>query len=73
MFKLVILLVVGVIGYIAYTGADVSEEYDSFAEIRNQVLTDIFDPLAKNALEKTSESNLDQVIDDVISEYTGEM
>ncbi len=73
MFKLVILLVVGVIGYIAYTGADVTEEYDSFAEIRNQVLNDIFDPLAKSALEKTSESNLDQVIDDAISEYTGEM
>jgi len=73
MFKFVILLVVGVIGYIAYTGADVSEEYDSFAEIRNQVLIDIFDPLAKSALEKTSESNLGQVIDDVISKYAGEM
>ena len=73
MYKFVILLVIGVIGYIAYTGANVSDEYDSFAEIRNQALTYIFDPLVKSALEKTSESNLDQVIDDAINEYTGEM
>ena len=73
MFKFVILLVIGVIGYIAYTGVDVTEEYDSFAEIRNLALAEIFDPLAKSALEKTSESNLDQVIHDAINEYTGEM
>jgi len=31
MFKYVILIVVLVIGYIAYTGVDVTEEYDSIS------------------------------------------
>jgi len=52
MFKYVILIVVLVIGYIAYTGVNVTEEYDSISEIRNTVLDDVFDPLAKNVLAK---------------------
>ncbi len=71
MFKYVILIVVLVIGYIAYTGVDVTEEYDSISEIRNSVLDDIFDPLAKNVLAKVSESELDQIVESSIEKYSG--
>ena len=71
MFKYVILIVVLVIGYIAYTGINVTEEYDSISEIRNTVLDDIFDPLAKNVLAKVSESELDQIVESSIEKYSG--
>ena len=71
MFKYVILLVVLVIGYIAYTGVDVTEEYDSISEIRNTVLDDVFDPLAKNVLAKVSEFELDQIVESSIEKYGG--
>lgn len=73
MFKYVILIVVLVIGYIAYTGVDVTEEYDSISEIRNTVLDDVFDPLAKNVLAKVSESHLDEAITKTIEDHYGEM
>jgi len=73
MFKYVILIVVLVIGYIAYTGVDVTEEYDSISEIRNTVLDDVFDPLAKNVLAKVSESNLDEAITNTVGVHYGEM
>ena len=61
-----------VIGYIAYTGTDVSEEYDAISEIRNTALDDVVDPLAKDLLKQASESNLDQIIENSIAEYSGE-
>ena len=73
MFKYVILIVVLVIGYIAYTGVDVTEEYDSISEIRNTVLDDVFDPLAKSVLAKVSESYLDEAITKTIEDHYGEM
>ena len=73
MFKLVFLIIVAVIGYIAYTGVNVSEEYDSISEVRNTILDEVFDPLAKNVLEKVSESNLDEAINNTIEDQYGEM
>ena len=73
MFKYVILIVVLVIGYIAYTGIDVTEEYDSISDIRNTVLDDVIDPLAKNVLAKVSESHLDEAITKTIEDHYGEM
>ena len=73
MFKYVVLIVVLVIGYIAYTGVDVTEEYDSISEIRNTVLDDVFDPLAKNVLAKVSASNLDEAITKTVEDHYGEM
>ena len=72
MFKYVILIVVLVIGYIAYTGIDVTEEYDSISEIRNTVLDDVLDPLAKKVLKQASESELDQIVESSIEKYSGE-
>ena len=71
MFKYVILIVVLVIGYIAYTGIDVTEEYDSISEIRNTVLDDVFDPLAKKVLKQASESELNQIVESSIEKYGG--
>ena len=73
MFKYVILIVVLVIGYIAYTGVNVTEEYDSISQIRNTVLDGILDPLAKNVLAKVSESNLDEAIANTVEDHYGEM
>ena len=72
MFKYVILIVVLVIGYIAYTGIDVAEEYDTISEIRNTVLDDVFDPLAKKVLKQASESELNQIVESSIAKYSGE-
>ena len=72
MFKYVILIVVLVIGYIAYTGIDVTEEYDSISEVRNTILDDVFDPLAKKVLKQASESELNQIVESSIEKYSGE-
>ena len=72
MLKYAILIAVVVIGYIAYTGIDVTEEYDSISEIRNTVLDDVFDPLAKKVLKQASESELNQIVESSIAKYSGE-
>jgi len=65
------LIVAVVIGYIAYSGIDVTEEYNSISEVRNTVLDDVFDPLAKKVLKQASESELDQIIESSIEKYGG--
>jgi len=72
LLKYAILIAVVVIGYIAYTGIDVTEEYDSISEIRNTVLDDVFDPLAKKVLKQASESELNQIVESSIAKYSGE-
>jgi len=72
MFKYVILIVVLVIGYIAYTGVDVTEEYDEFSEIRENAFDGIIDPLAKKVLKQASEYDLDEIIETAIETYGGE-
>ena len=72
MFKYVILIVVLVIGYIAYTGINVTEEYDTISEVRNTILDDVLDPLAKKVLKQASESELNQIVESSIAKYSGE-
>ena len=72
MFKYVILIVVLVIGYIAYTGINVTEEYDTISKVRNTILDDVFDPLAKKVLKQVSESELNQIVESSIEKYSGE-
>ena len=55
MMQVVIVVVVLVIGFIAYTGVDVSEEYNSVSELRNDAYNDVVDPLAKKVLKQVSE------------------
>jgi len=72
LFKYVFLIAVLVIGYIAYTGIDVTTEYDAISKVRNQALDNVFDPLAKKMLKQTSEFNLDEIIESSIEKYSGE-
>ena len=71
MLRYAILIAVVVIGYIAYTGVDVTEEYDSASKVRNTILDDVFDPLAKKVLKQASESELDQIVESSIEKYGG--
>jgi len=72
LLKYAFLIAVLVIGYIAYTGIDVSTEYDAISKVRNQALDNVFDPLAKKMLKQTSESNLDEIIESSIEKYSSE-
>jgi len=71
MLKYAILIAVVVIGYIAYTGVDVTEEYDSASKVRNIILDDVFDPFAKKVLKQASESELDKFVESTIEKYGG--
>ena len=71
MFKYIVLITIIVIGYVAYTGEDVTEEYDAISEIRTIAWNDVVDPFAKDILKKASESNLDDAIKDSIQNYGG--
>jgi len=70
MFKMVFLILI-VIGFIAYTGIDVTSEYDTISKVRTQVFDDIIDPLTKKVLKYASESNFDEIIDTTITKYEG--
>ena len=72
MLKLVFLFAFLVIAYIAYTGVDVSSEYDVASKVRNEALDGIVDPLAKKVLKQVSESELDKAIESKINQYTKE-
>ena len=72
MLKYVILIAVVVIGYIAYTGTDVTEEYDAISEIRNIALEDVVDPITKDILKQASESNIEEIIENSIEKFRWE-
>ncbi len=72
MLKYAFLIALVVIGYIAFTGTDVTEEYDAISEIRNIALDNVVDPLAKDILKQASESNLDEIIENSIEKYSGD-
>ncbi len=72
MLKYAILIAVVVIGYIAFTGIDVTEEYDAITEIRDIAFEHVVDPLAKDILKQTSESNLGEILENSIEEHNGE-
>jgi len=72
MLKVVFLVVVLVIGFIAYTGADVSDEYNAVSELRNDAYNDIVDPLAKKVLSEVSQIKLDEKIDSAFEQYITE-
>lgn len=71
MFKYIILITIIVIGYVAYTGEDITEKYDAVSEIRTITWNDVIDPFVKDILKKASESNLDDAIKDSIQNYGG--
>ena len=72
MLKYAILIAVVVIGYITFTGIDVTEEYDAITEIRDIAFEHVVDPLAKDILKQASESNIEEIIENSIEKYNGE-
>ena len=72
MMQVVIVVAVLVIGFIAYTGVDVSDEYNSVSQLRNDAYNDVVDPLAKKVLKQVSDVRLDEKIDSVFAEYVTE-
>ena len=66
MIKLVLFLSIVTIGFVAYTGIDISNEYEAISEIRNDAFNDVIDPLSKKILTEAANSNLDEIVNDVI-------
>jgi len=73
MLKYAFLIVFVSIGYVVFTGSDVTKEYDSITEIRDIALDNVIDPLAKKVLQQASEFDLDQVLENTIKNYPAGM
>ena len=69
MFKLVFFVMALVVVYIAYTGIDVSSEYDAVSKVRNVALDEVVDPVTKKVLKQVSESELDKTIESAVANY----
>ena len=65
----ILFFIVLVFGIIAYTGIDVSSEYDLIADGRDVILEKTLDPLAKKVLEHASNSNLDEIVESSIERH----
>jgi len=72
LLKYAFLIALVVIGYIAYTGTDVTEEYDAITEIRDIVFGDVVDPLTKDILKQASESNIEEILESSIEKFRWE-
>ena len=69
MLKLVLFLGIIFVGFIAYTGIDITKEYEAISEIRNNALNKVVDPLSKTVLKETAESNLDEIVNDAVNKF----
>ena len=64
MLKYAFVIAFVVIGYVAYAGIDVTQEYDAMTEIRDKLLDGVVDPLTKDILKHASKSNLKEEFSD---------
>jgi len=60
MMKLALFLGITLIGFVAYTGIDITKEYDAISDIRNDALNDVIDPITKKVLKEAANSKLDE-------------
>ena len=67
MLKLVLFLGLVFIGFVAYTGIDVTQEYQTVSEIRDDALIKVIDPLTKTVLSGAANSNLDEIVNGAIT------
>ena len=67
MLKSALFLSIVIIGFVAYTGIDITEEYEAISDIRNNALNDVFDPLSKKVLVEAANSNLDDYINNAVN------
>ena len=73
MIKSLIFFIIVIIAFVAFTGIDVSEEYEAVSEIRDRALDDVIDPIVAKILMEASESELDEAVDEYIEmNYPGE-
>lgn len=54
-------------GFIAYTGIDISKEYEVVSHIRDDALNKVVDPLSKNVLKGAADSNFDKIVNGAIN------
>lgn len=66
MLKLALFFAFAIVGFIAYTGIDVSKEYQAISEIRNDALNDVIDPISKKVLTEAANSNLDEIVNEAV-------
>ena len=66
MLKLVLFLGVVIIGFVAYTGIDVTKEYEAVSNIRDDAFNKVVDPLSKKILSEAANSNLDEILNKAI-------
>lgn len=69
MLKVVFFVAALVVVYIAYTGVDVSSEYDAVTKVRDVALDEVVDPVTKKVLKQVSESELDKLVDSSLTQY----
>ncbi len=67
MLKLALFLSIVIIGFVAYTGIDISSEYEAISEIRNDAFNEVIDPLTKKVLTEAANSNLDEIVNESVS------
>ena len=67
MMKLVLFLGVILFAFVAYTGIDITKEYEAISDIRNNALNDVIDPLSKKILVEAANSNLDDYIKNAVN------
>ena len=69
MLKLVLFLGILFIGFVAYTGIDITKEYEAVSEIRDNALNKVVDPLSKTVLKEAAESNLDEIVNGAVNKF----
>ena len=67
LIKLALFLGIVFVGFVAYTGIDVTQEYQAVSEIRDNALTKVVDPLSKTVLSGAANSNLDEIINGAVN------
>ena len=67
MLKLVLFLGIIFVGFVAYTGIDITKEYEAVSHIRDDALNKVIDPLSKTVLKEAANSNLDEIVNGAVN------
>lgn len=67
MLKLVLFFGIIFIGFVAYTGIDITKEYETVSHIRDDTLNKVVDPLTKTVLSGAANSHLDEIVNGAVN------
>ena len=67
LLKLVLFLGIIFVGFVAYTGIDITKEYEAVSELRDDALNKVIDPLSKTVLKEAADSNLDEIVNGAVN------